>query len=178
MGNYGRGSAGNAWRASVRGLPGVKADHTMHERSCGCSPLARLSRLKPWALNPPLAPPLLLERGTVQRTRDSRPARRVETTPASLERGKGGRAVQLPMGSDEILFQGPIMLDRALFCLDCEVIFTGLAGCPSCSGRVIWPLAEWLSPAQPKLPVESGLVGCPPPSEPATEDTRVGSDSV
>jgi hypothetical protein len=80
--------------------------------------------------------------------------------------------MQLPMGSDEILFQGPIMLDRALFCLDCEVIFAGLASCPSCRGRVVWPLAQWLSPAQPHLPVESMPVGCSPSSDPATEDTR------
>ena len=63
--------------------------------------------------------------------------------------------MQLPMGSDDILYQGPIMLERALFCLDCEVIFTGLASCPSCSGRVVWPLAQWLSPAPPHLPIES-----------------------
>jgi hypothetical protein len=63
--------------------------------------------------------------------------------------------MQLPMVSDDILCQGPIMLDQALFCLDCEVIFAGLASCPSCSGRVVWPLAQWLSPAPPHPPVES-----------------------
>jgi hypothetical protein len=81
--------------------------------------------------------------------------------------------MQLPMGSNHIRFQGAIMLDRALFCLDCEVIFTGLASCPSCSGRVVWPLAQWLSPAPPHLPVESRLVGCPPPSDPDAEGARV-----
>ena len=80
--------------------------------------------------------------------------------------------MQLPMGSNDILFQGPIMLERALFCLDCEVIFTDFASCPSCSGRVVWPLAQWLSPAQPHLPVESRPVGCAPSSDPTTEDTR------
>jgi hypothetical protein len=80
--------------------------------------------------------------------------------------------MQLPMGSDDILFQGPIMLARALFCLDCEVIFTGLASCPSCSGRVVWPLAQWVSPAPPHLPVESRLVGCPPPSDHDAEGAR------
>ena len=80
--------------------------------------------------------------------------------------------MQLPMGSHEILFQGPIMLDRALFCLDCEVIFAGLASCPSCRGRVVWPLAQWLSPAPPQLPVESRPVGCAPSSDSATGDTR------
>jgi hypothetical protein len=71
--------------------------------------------------------------------------------------------MQHPMMSDDILFQGPIMLERALFCLDCEVIFTGLASCPSCSGRVVWPLAQWLSPAPPHLPIQS---------RPATEGAR------
>jgi hypothetical protein len=78
----------------------------------------------------------------------------------------------VPMWSDESLFQGPIMLDRALFCLDCEVIFTGLTSCPSCSGRAVWPLAQWLSPAHPHLSVESRPVGYPPRSDPAMEDTR------
>jgi hypothetical protein len=80
--------------------------------------------------------------------------------------------MQLPMWSDEILFQGPIMLDCALFCLDCEVMCAGLASCPSGRGRVVWPLAPWVSPAQPQLPVESSPVGCPPSPDPATEDTR------
>jgi hypothetical protein len=80
--------------------------------------------------------------------------------------------MQLPMMSDDILFQGPIMLDRALFCLDCEVIFMGLASCPSCRGRVVWPLAQWLSPAPPPLPIESRHVGCPPPSDHDVEGAR------
>jgi hypothetical protein len=64
------------------------------------------------------------------------------------------------------------MLDRVLFCLDCEGIFADLASCLSCSGRVVGPLAQWLSPAQAHLPVESRPVGCPPSPDPATEDTR------
>ena len=74
--------------------------------------------------------------------------------------------------SDESLFQGPIALDRALFCLDCEVIFTDLACCPHCSGRVVWPLAKWLSPGEPSLIVESMPEGCPGASNNKAEDTR------
>jgi hypothetical protein len=67
----------------------------------------------------------------------------------------------VPMWSDETLCQGPIALERALFCVDCEVIFTDLACCPSCSGRVVWPLATWLSPGEPRPIVESRPAGCP-----------------
>lgn len=42
-------------------------------------------------------------------------------------------------------FQGSIALEHALFCLECEVIFSGLVRCPRCSGEVVWPLAGWLS---------------------------------
>jgi hypothetical protein len=66
--------------------------------------------------------------------------------------------MRVPTVSDERLFQGPIMLDRALFCVDCEVIFTGLTNCPSCHGRSVWPLAPWLSQAQPQRLVESRTV--------------------
>jgi hypothetical protein len=78
----------------------------------------------------------------------------------------------VPMSSEETLFQGPIALERALFCVDCEVIFTDLACCPSCSGQVVWPLATWLSPGEPRPIVESLPVGCPPVSDRAAEDTR------
>ena len=46
--------------------------------------------------------------------------------------------------------QGPIPLERALFCIECEVIFTDLASCPLCCSDVVWPLAGWLSPVQPE----------------------------
>ena len=46
-------------------------------------------------------------------------------------------------------FQGPITLERALFCVGCEVIFTGTLHCPRCSGEAVWPLADWLRPARP-----------------------------
>jgi hypothetical protein len=60
----------------------------------------------------------------------------------------------VPKLSVEILFQGPIALEGALFCLDCEVIFSDLACCPSCLGSGIWPLARWLSPAESDLITE------------------------
>ena len=81
--------------------------------------------------------------------------------------------MQLAMSCDEILFQGPIALERALFCLDCEVIFTGLTGCPSCSGSGVWPLAQWLSPTQPSLFVESRPSGCPSLSDNGTSDNEI-----
>jgi hypothetical protein len=41
-------------------------------------------------------------------------------------------------------FQGQIWLGRALFCVECEIIFTGTPRCPRCtSGETVWPLAEW-----------------------------------
>ena len=44
--------------------------------------------------------------------------------------------------------QGPIRLADAWCCLDCEVLLTSLACCPSCAGSAIWPVAAWLSPSQ------------------------------
>jgi len=42
-------------------------------------------------------------------------------------------------------FQGQILLERALFCVGCEVVFTGTTRCPRCSSlEAVWPLAEWL----------------------------------
>jgi hypothetical protein len=76
----------------------------------------------------------------------------------------------VPTLSDETLLQGPIALERALFCVDCEVIFTDHACCPSCSGRVVWPLATWLSPGEPRLIVESLPASGPPVSDHDAED--------
>ena len=40
--------------------------------------------------------------------------------------------------------QGQILLGRALFCVGCEIIFTGISRCPRCtSGETVWPLSEW-----------------------------------
>jgi hypothetical protein len=42
-------------------------------------------------------------------------------------------------------FQGQILLERALFCVGCEIIFTGISRCPRCaSGETVWPLSEWV----------------------------------
>jgi hypothetical protein len=42
-------------------------------------------------------------------------------------------------------FQGQILLERALFCVGCEIIFTDIPRCPRCaSGETVWPLSEWL----------------------------------
>jgi hypothetical protein len=45
--------------------------------------------------------------------------------------------------------QGQILLERALFCVECEVIYTGTIHCPRCGGGAVWPLAEWLGSARP-----------------------------
>jgi uncharacterized paraquat-inducible protein A len=46
-------------------------------------------------------------------------------------------------------FQGQILLERALFCVGCEIIFTGIRCCPRCaSGEAVWPLSEWLHSLQ------------------------------
>jgi hypothetical protein len=40
--------------------------------------------------------------------------------------------------------QGQISLGRALFCIGCEIIFTGMPRCPRCtSSESVWPLSEW-----------------------------------
>jgi hypothetical protein len=61
--------------------------------------------------------------------------------------------------------QGQILLERALFCVGCEIIFTGCARCPRCtSGESVWPLSEWFrsarsttvsaSPSQPGMELD------------------------
>jgi hypothetical protein len=65
-----------------------------------------------------------------------------------------------PRGPRAAQRQGPISLERALFCLGCEAIFTGASRCPQCTGETVWPLtkflffmavlaAEWLRPTGP-----------------------------
>jgi hypothetical protein len=40
--------------------------------------------------------------------------------------------------------RGQIFLGRALFCVGCEIIFTGSPRCPRCtSGETVWPLSQW-----------------------------------
>jgi hypothetical protein len=47
-------------------------------------------------------------------------------------------------------FQGQILLERALFCVGCEIIFTGTSSCPRCaSGETVWPLSEWVRSVRP-----------------------------
>lgn len=48
---------------------------------------------------------------------------------------------------------GQIALERALFCLECELIFAGITYCPRCSTSVVWPLMQWLPPTRPSLSV-------------------------
>jgi hypothetical protein len=56
-------------------------------------------------------------------------------------------------------FQGQILLERALFCVGCEIIFTGTLGCPRCtSSETVWPLSEWVRS------VQASTVAAPPPS--------------
>src|SRR5882724_8411065 len=49
-----------------------------------------------------------------------------------------------PRGPRAAQFQGPIALERALFCLGCEAICTGASRCPECTGEIVWPLTEFL----------------------------------
>jgi hypothetical protein len=48
--------------------------------------------------------------------------------------------------SYRVYSEGQIALDRALFCLECDLIFAGTASCPRCASAAVWPLAEWLHP--------------------------------
>jgi hypothetical protein len=55
-------------------------------------------------------------------------------------------------------FQGQILLERALFCVGCEIIFSGTHRCPRCaSGETVWPLSEWVRS------IQSSTVAAPPP---------------
>jgi hypothetical protein len=49
-----------------------------------------------------------------------------------------------PRGPRAAQRQGPIALERALFCLGCEAIFTGASRCPECTGETVWLLTEFL----------------------------------
>lgn len=48
--------------------------------------------------------------------------------------------------SYRVYSEGQIALDRALFCLECDLIFAGTDSCPRCTSAVVWPLIEWLHP--------------------------------
>jgi hypothetical protein len=46
--------------------------------------------------------------------------------------------------------QGQILLERALFCVGCEIIFAGTRRCPRCSSvEAVWPLSEWVRSVRP-----------------------------
>jgi hypothetical protein len=46
--------------------------------------------------------------------------------------------------------QGQILLERALFCVGCEIIFTGIRRCPRCNSvEAVWPLSEWVRSVRP-----------------------------
>ncbi len=48
---------------------------------------------------------------------------------------------------------GQIALERALFCLECELIFAGSACCPRCADGAVWPLNQWLPSARAFAPI-------------------------
>jgi hypothetical protein len=53
--------------------------------------------------------------------------------------------------------RGQIFLGRALFCVGCEIIFTGSPHCPRCtSDETVWPLSEWFGS------VRASTVAAPP----------------
>lgn len=59
-------------------------------------------------------------------------------------------------------FQGQILLARALFCVGCEIIFTGTTRCPRCSSvEAVWPMAEWLRSARPSQATASQALNPP-----------------
>lgn len=35
-------------------------------------------------------------------------------------------------------------IEEAKICLDCDEIYEGTSFCPNCSGRMGWPLKEWI----------------------------------
>jgi hypothetical protein len=35
-------------------------------------------------------------------------------------------------------------IKEAKICLDCDEIYEGTTFCPNCSGRIAWPLREWI----------------------------------
>ena len=49
--------------------------------------------------------------------------------------------------------EGQIALERALLCLECELIFAGTAHCPRCADKAVWPLNQWLPSARSSAPL-------------------------
>lgn len=48
--------------------------------------------------------------------------------------------------------EGQIALERAMFCLECELIFAGTTHCPRCDAAAVWPLTQWLPSVHASLP--------------------------
>jgi hypothetical protein len=64
-----------------------------------------------------------------------------------LCRAAGGLPIPL-LGNTQCQEQMP--LERALFCIGCESIFTGTARGPWCgSGATVWPRSEWVRAVWP-----------------------------
>jgi hypothetical protein len=57
--------------------------------------------------------------------------------------------------------EGQIALERALFCLECEIIFAGTAHCPRCADEGVWPLNQWLPSARATSILPNRDVGLP-----------------
>jgi hypothetical protein len=58
--------------------------------------------------------------------------------------------------------EGQIALERALFCLDCELIFAGSTRCPRCADEAVWPLTQWLPPARSSAAMLLTRAAAPP----------------
>lgn len=41
-------------------------------------------------------------------------------------------------------------IEEAKICLDCDEIYEGTSLCPNCSGRIGWPLREWIGTIERK----------------------------
>jgi hypothetical protein len=63
----------------------------------------------------------------------------------------------MPTSSESyrVYSEGQIALERALFCLECELIFAGIPHCPRCSASAVWPLMHWLPLSRPSSPAAS-----------------------
>jgi hypothetical protein len=71
----------------------------------------------------------------------------------NLRIGRGGAAMLTTGLPYRLSSEGQIALERALFCLECELIFAGTAHCPRCADKAVWPLAEWLHRGRPAITV-------------------------
>ncbi|MBI3327920.1 MAG: hypothetical protein HYZ81_14615 [Nitrospinae bacterium] len=73
-------------------------------------------------------------------------------------------------------FQGQILLERALFCVGCEIIFTGSTCCPRCRRvETFWPLADWLRSTRSSAMVSAPQLGPRADESPAPHQQRMPS---